>query len=34
VDVPGGKEISQDLKKSGSDIWAMQTMLAKKLLKH
>jgi hypothetical protein len=34
VDVPGGKEISQDLKKSGSDIWAMQTMLAKKLLNH
>jgi hypothetical protein len=33
VDVPGGKEIRQDLKKSGSDIWAIQAMLAKKLLK-
>ena len=32
MDVPGEKEIRQDLKKSGSDIWAIQSMLANKLL--
>lgn len=33
TDVPGQKEIQQDLKKSKSDIWAIQSMLATKLLK-
>lgn len=32
MDVPGEKEVHQDLKKSKSDIWAIQTMLANKIV--